>query len=108
MPYTYHVEFDMTPDGVEYLEVGRELETIAATLKSVMPGEPGNVTSRTMYSLDRPDHIHVIFESLWEDWDDLVQHRDSELDEYKYVTRWMPPGIASGLVTQRIYGQAGI
>jgi hypothetical protein len=108
MPYSYHVEFDMTPDGIEYLEVGRELETIAATLKSVLPGEPGLVTSRTIYSLDREDYIHVIFESLWEDWDDLVRHRQGELDEYKYITRWAPPLLVKGVVSARIYGQAGI
>lgn len=107
MPYTYHVEFDMPPGGMDLFQVGRELEIVAATLKSVLPGETGMVTSRTLYSLDRPDSVHVIFESLWEDWDDLVRHREGDLDEYKYVTQWVPYSI-TGPVTAHIYGQAGI
>jgi hypothetical protein len=107
MPYSYHVEFDMDPGRMNLLEVGGELETIAATLKALLPGEEGLVSSRTLYSLDRPEAVRVVFESEWEDWDDLVRHREGELDEYKYVTAWAPPAV-TGPVNQRTYGETGI
>lgn len=107
MPYTYHVEFDMDPGRMKLLEVGGELETIAATLKALLPGEEGLVSSRTLYSLDSPEAVHVVFESEWEDWDDLMLHREGQLDEYKYVTAWAPPAV-TGPVNKRIYGETGI
>ena len=107
MPYVYHTVFDMDPSQMSQLEVGAEIEIIAATLRSIMPGDHGHIHSRTMYSLDRPDRVHVIFESLWEDWDDLVAHREGEHDEYTYVTRWAPQTV-TGPVTTHVYGEVGI
>lgn len=106
MPYTYHVEFDIAPDHLRLLEVGGELEVIAATLKTRLPDEAGMISSCTLYSVDRPGTIHVIFESLWENWDDLEGHRDGELDEHKYVTQWGP--AVTGPVTAHVYRQTGI
>ena len=66
----------------------------------------GHVSSRTLYSLDRADMVHIIMESMWETWDDLVHHRDSDHDEFKYVSEWAPD-LAHG-VEVHVYGQAGI
>ena len=107
MPYTYHVEFDLAPDQARLLEVGGDLEVIAATLKTRLPDEAGMVSSRTLYSVDRPGAVHVIFESLWEDWDDLEAHREGPLDEHKYVSEWAPPG-AAGPMSTHVYRQTGI
>ena len=89
-------------------------ETGSPAMSSVKPtatncrmSTTANVCHCSGPALDRPDSVHVIFESLWEDWDDLVQHREGDLDEYKYVTRWVPYSI-TGPVTTHIYGQAGI
>ena len=107
MPFVYHTEFDIDASKLELFEVGSELELIAATLKSVLPGEVGYVSSHTLYSLDRPAAVRVIMESMWETWEDLVKHREGDYDEAKYVAEWAGD-VARDEIVGHTYRQAGI
>ena len=91
MGYIYEMEFDISQNQMELLRVGEALEVGLGYLRALLPGEPGFVTSRAYYSIDTPDNVHVVFQSLWEQWEDLVRHRNhSYLDEDKMLMRFKP------------------
>ena len=90
MAYVYQVSFDIRPDQMSELEIGASLERVLAYLRSLLPGEAGHITSRAMYSLDVPDRTHLVFQSVWDTWDDLEAHRQSSLAEEKVLTEFEP------------------
>jgi hypothetical protein len=88
--YVYQVSFDIRPEQMSELRVGASLERVLAYLRVLLPGQPGHITSRAFYSLDVPDRTHLIFQSMWEAWDDLEAHRGSSLAEDKVLTEFQP------------------
>jgi hypothetical protein len=90
MAYIYQVSFDIRPEQMSDLQVGASLERVLAYLRTLLPGQPGHITSRAFYSIDVPDHTHLIFQSIWEAWDDLEAHRSSSLAENKVLTEFQP------------------
>ncbi len=90
MAYVYQVSFDIRPDQMSELQVGASLERVLAYLRTLLPGQPGHITSRAFHSLDVPDRTHLIFQSIWEAWDDLEAHRGSSLAENKVLTEFQP------------------
>jgi hypothetical protein len=90
MAYFYQVTFDIQPDQMSQLEIGASLERALGYLRTLLPNEPGYVTSRSMYSLDIPDKTHLVVESMWETWDDLESHRHSSLVEDKVLAEFGP------------------
>jgi quinol monooxygenase YgiN len=90
MPYVYQVSFDIQPDQMSELQIGASLERVLGYLRSLLPNEIGFVTARAMYSLDLPDTTHLVFESVWESWEDLESHRQSELAEAKVLAEFEP------------------
>ena len=90
MAYVYQVSFDIRPDQMSELEIGASLERVLAYLRSLLPGQPGHITSRAMYSLDVPDRTHLVFQSVWDTWDDLEVHRQSSLAEEKVLIEFEP------------------
>jgi quinol monooxygenase YgiN len=90
MAYVYQVSFDIQPDQMSELQIGASLERVLGYLRSLLPNETGFVTARAMYSLDLPDATHLVFESTWESWEDLVAHRQSELAEAKVLVEFEP------------------
>ncbi|MFL7795172.1 MAG: hypothetical protein AB8I69_23735 [Anaerolineae bacterium] len=90
MAYIYQVGFDIRPDQMSELQVGASLERVLAYLRALLPGEVGYITARAMYSVDVPDRTHLIFESVWEGWDDLESHRRSSISEDKVLTEFKP------------------
>jgi hypothetical protein len=90
MAYVYQVSFDIRPDQMSELQIGASLERVLGYLRSLLPGQPGHITSRAMYSLDMPDRTHLVFQSVWEAWDDLKAHRQSSLAEDKVLTEFQP------------------
>lgn len=82
MPYIYQLSFDIPTEDANQLNIGQSLQLSLSYLRALLPNETGYITSRAMYSLNHTDVIHVIFDSIWEDWGTLVAHRDrSPLDE---------------------------
>jgi hypothetical protein len=90
MAYVYQVSFDIRPDQMSELQVGASLERVLAYLRTLLPGQPGHITSRAFYSIDVPYRTNLIFQSTWEAWDDLEAHRSSSLAENKVLAEFQP------------------
>lgn len=90
MAYIYQVSFDIKPSQMDELEIGASLERVLGYLRALLPSEPGYVTSRAIYSLDIPDTTELVFQSIWESWDDLDAHRASSLAEAKVLAEFQP------------------
>ncbi len=52
MAYIYEVSFDIRSNQLSQLDIGAPLERVVGYLRTLLPSEPGYVTSRAMYSLD--------------------------------------------------------
>jgi hypothetical protein len=100
MAYIYHIDFDIGADQMDQLEIGAALERVLGYLRILLPSEAGYVTARAMYSLDRGDMIQLVFQSVWETWEDLQKHRKSELSEDKVLTEFEPHVALEDLVVQ--------
>ena len=90
MAYVYQVTFDIRPDQMTELQIGASLERVLGYLRVLLPGEPGYTSARAMYSMDYPDRTHLVFQSIWDEWTDLDQHRQSALAEDKVLTEFQP------------------
>ena len=92
MAYVYQVTFDIPPDREDELEVGSSLERVLGFLRVNLPAEPGFTSARAVYSLDLPDRIRIVVQSVWDHWEDLKTHslsalaEDKILREFAYVT----------------------
>lgn len=102
MAYIYQVSFDIRPDQMDELAIGASLERVLGYLRTLLPGERGSVTTRAMFSVDAPDSTHLVFESVWEAWEDLEAHRQSSLAEEKVLTEFDPHVSRENLVV-RVY-----
>jgi hypothetical protein len=102
MAYTYQIGFDIRPDQMSELEIGASLERVLGYLRTLLPGEAGHITSRAMHSLDREDKVDLVFESVWETWEDLEAHRQSSLAEDKVLIEFEPHVSLEGL-SVRVY-----
>jgi quinol monooxygenase YgiN len=102
MAYIYQVGFDIRPGQMSELQIGASLERVLAYLRTLLPGEVGYITARAMYSVDVPDRTHLVFESVWEDWDDLESHRGSSISEDKVLAEFKPHVEMQDL-TVRVY-----
>jgi quinol monooxygenase YgiN len=90
MAYIYQVSFDIRPDQMDELRIGGALERVLGYLKTLLPVEDGYITARAMSSLDVSDWTHLVFESIWENWQDLEKHRNSQLSENKILSEFEP------------------
>lgn len=90
MAYIYQVSFDILPDQMRELQIGAALQRVLGYLRTMLPSERGYVTSRAMYSVDMTDRTHLIFQSVWQSWEDLDAYRQSSLDEAKVVIEFQP------------------
>lgn len=90
MAYIHEVGFDIFPEEMEQLRIGAALERTLGYLRTLLPNQPGYITARAMFSLDRPETIHLIFQSVWETWDELEAHANSRLAEYQVLEDFEP------------------
>jgi hypothetical protein len=102
MAYIYEVGFDIKPDQMTELEIGSSLERVLGYLRTLLPAERGFITSRSMRSIGLPERIHLVFQSVWEEWEDVERHRKSSLSEDK-VLKEFEPHVALKDLTSRIY-----
>jgi hypothetical protein len=72
------------------LEIGAPVERTLGYLKTLLPSDDGFITARAMYSLDRKDETHLVFETVWNHWEDLRSHQDSFLSEEKVLSEFEP------------------
>lgn len=106
MPYVYEVAFDIKPEQMSELQVGRSLRRTASYLKSRLPGRAGFIAAEAEYSVDDPDVTRVVFRSEWSDWEDVEEHRASSLLEDK-VLKEFDPQIGASDMTVRAYAKVG-
>lgn len=99
MAYVYQVTFDIKPDQMGQLEIGASLERVLGYLRTLLPSQLGFITARAMYSLDAPHTTHLIFQSVWDTWDDISAHRNSSLLEDKILTEFEPHVPLENLVS---------
>lgn len=92
MAYVYQVSFNIRPDQMDELRIGSSIERVLGYLRTLLPSLRGFMTSRSMYSVDRrkEETVNLVFESVWETWDDLEAHRESSLSEEKVLTEFGP------------------
>jgi hypothetical protein len=102
MAYIYEIGFDIKPDQMTELEIGSSLERVLGYLRTLLPAERGFITSRSMRSIGLPDTIHLVFQSVWEEWEDVERHRRSSLSEDKALEEF-EPHVALKDLTSRIY-----
>ncbi len=102
MAYIYHVGFDIDANQMTELEIGSALERVLGYLRTLLPAERGFITSRAMRSIGLPGKSHLVFQSVWEEWEDVGRHRESSLAEDK-VLKEFEPHVALTDLTSRIY-----
>lgn len=90
MAYIYQVTFTIAPDEMDQLQIGHSLERTLGYLRTLLPSEPGFITSRALYSLDYAERTHLIFQSEWVQWEDVKAHRASALLEDKILQEFQP------------------
>ena len=88
MAYVYQVSFDIPLDRQDELEVGSSLERVLGFLRVNLPSEPGYTSARAVYSLDIPEHIRIVVQSVWDHWEDLLTHKQSALAEDKILSEF--------------------
>ena len=106
MAYAFQVDFDIRPDQMSELEVGASLERVLGYLRTLLPGEPGFVSARALYSLDIPGKTHLVFQSIWQTWEDLMVHQQSALAENKALIEFQPHVTLQDL-TVHVYEEVG-
>lgn len=102
MAFIYQVTFTIGPEEMSQLEIGKSLERTLGYLRTLLPSESGFITSRAMYSLDYPERTHLVFQSVWERWDDVTGHRESALLEDKILEEFQPH-VPLGELAAHIY-----
>lgn len=85
MSYVYEVSFDIDSNMMNYLKIGSSLERVLGYLRTLLPSVEGYVTSRALYSLDNEETTHVIFQSEWQEWENLKLHMASAMLESKVL-----------------------
>ena len=90
MAYVYELSFDIDSEKMDQLKIGASLERVLGYLRTLLPSQQGYVTSRALYSLESEDTTHVIFQSEWQEWEDLNRHISSSLLEDKVLKEFDP------------------
>jgi hypothetical protein len=67
------------------LEIGSSLERVLGYLRTLLPSQEGFITSRALYSLEHDEKVELLFESVWENWENIQAHQDSALSEEKIL-----------------------
>jgi heme-degrading monooxygenase HmoA len=90
MAYIYQVNFSIEHDQMEQLRIGANLEEVLGYLRTLLPNMPGFITARAMFSVDLPGKTHLIIQSIWDQWEDLLAHKESNLAEQRILKSFQP------------------
>ena len=93
MAYTYEISFHVSSRQMDELSIGHALERGLGYLKTLLPSEPGFMYARAMYSLTSADMTQVIFHSVWDNWEDLLAHKGTYLEEKRLLTEEFEPHL---------------
>ena len=106
MPYLYEVSFDIRLDQMSQREIGAALERLVGYLKIRLPVQRGFVSADAWYSVDEAETTHVVAQSQWTEWSDLLTHRASSLLE-DHLFEEFDPHVDEKDVTIRTYAEVG-
>lgn len=106
MPYIYEVSFDIAPDQMSELEIGKSLERVVGYMKIRLPVQRGFVAADAWYSVDDPDKTRVVMRSEWSDWLDVEDHRKSSVLE-DHLFEEFGTRLSKDQVTIRTYSEVG-
>ena len=90
MAYMYSVNFKISHDMMDELEIGAALERVLGYLRALLPSEPGFTTVRALHTVGGGRDVSVLIESVGQTWDDIEQHRKSSLSEDKVLEEFQP------------------
>ena len=90
MSYINHISFYIENEMMSELEIGASLERVLGYMKTLLPSQEGFIAARAMHTLPGENRIHLIFESIWDTWEDFQNHLKSELDEKKILNEFEP------------------
>ncbi len=103
--YTIELSFTIPTAQITNLTaVGKPIELGLAYMRALLPSEFGFVTARAMYSIDRPEETLVVFQSVWDEWEDVLNHRKSYLEEQRLLDAFEPAMDVKD-VNVRIYAE---
>ena len=89
MAFIYQVSFTIPRNSKEEEQsIGLFLERMMSYLRMILPGEPGYLTMKAMYSVDGGDSLCVLLHTAWENWGDLARHKDSNLAEDRLLPKF--------------------
>jgi hypothetical protein len=100
MAYVHQVSFDIPKKDMDELQIGSALQRVLGYLRSRLPSEPGYMTARAFYSVDKEDVVHIVFQSQWMTWHDLQAHGESRLSEEKVLQEFGPVSDVKNTATQ--------
>jgi hypothetical protein len=100
------VSFDVPPEKMTDLEIGKALERLVGYMKIRLPYERGFVLANAWYTVDNPEKVHVVMRSEWSDWRDIVGHHESALLEDRLFEEF-EPHVAKSDVLIRTYAEVG-
>jgi hypothetical protein len=100
MAYIYQVAFDIKRGQMSELAIGSSLERVLGYLRTLLPAERGFITSRAMRSVGLQENVHLVFQSVWEEWEDVERHRQSSLSEDKVLKEFEPHVALEDLASQ--------
>lgn len=106
MPYLYEVSFNIRHDQMTQLEIGESLERLVGYLKIRLPVQRGFVLADAWYTVDDPVSTRVVARSVWSDWSDLKDHRQSAILE-DHIFEEFDPHVSANDVTIRTYAEVG-
>ena len=90
MAYIYQIGLEIGADQMSELKIGSSLERVLGYLRTLLPSQDGYITSRVMHSLENKAHVQVVVESVWQDWESFIEHRNSNLAEDKIMLEFQP------------------
>ena len=90
MAYIYEVSFNILRDQMDELAIGGSLKRVLGYLRVRLPEEPGFVSSQALLSVGDSNPVRIVVWSEWQDWEDLLAHRNSRLIEGKVLLEFAP------------------
>lgn len=92
MAYVYSISFDIGQDKIEALRIGASLERTLGYLRTLLPSEPGFIEARALSSIKPNENgeINLLFQSVWDRWEDIQAHQESSLAENKILLEFEP------------------
>jgi hypothetical protein len=101
MAFVYQVSFDIKQDQLSDLEIGSALERAVMALRALLPDQAGYVSSRGMHSIGRDNVTHIVFQSVWSDWDEFQNHIRSAVAEDRVIQEFQPHLSIDNLTTSQ-------